>query len=189
MKVPVLFAALVLASSCARNHASQTPAPAAQAPISIYDYRVEGLEGGTINFADFKGKKVLVVNTASKCGYTGQLGLLQTLYEQKKDKLVIVGFPSNDFANQDPGSNEEIAAFCQKNYGVSFPMAAKVSVKGKGMAPIYQWLTDKNLNHYEASTVKWNFQKYLLDERGQLVAIFEAGVPPDAPEVLEAINK
>ncbi len=189
MKVPVFFAAVLLASSCARTHTSQTPAPVAAANTSIYDYRVDGLEGGTINFADFKGKKILVVNTASKCGYTGQLGLLQTLYEQKKDKLVIVGFPSNDFANQDPGSNEEIAAFCQKNYGVTFPMAAKVSVKGKEMAPIYQWLTNKNLNHYEASTVKWNFQKYLLNEQGQLVAVFEAGVPPDAPEVLEAINK
>src|SRR5690606_795482 len=131
------------------------------------------LEGGEIDFSDFEGKKILIVNTASKCGNTPQYEGLEALYKKYKDRLVIVGFPANDFMGQEPGTNEEIAAFCKKNYGVSFPMAAKISVKGKDMAPIYQWLTDEKYNGVESSTVKWNFQKYLLDENGKLVAVFK----------------
>lgn len=156
---------------------------------SIYDFKVESLDGGTIDFSQFKGKKILIVNTASKCGYTPQYEELETLYKKYQDKLVIVGFPANNFLRQEPGSNEEIKAFCQKNYGVSFPMAAKISVKGKNMHPIYIWLTEKKYNHYSNSSVKWNFQKYLLDEKGNLVQMFSPGVKPESEEIISAIEK
>jgi len=157
-------------------------------PKRIYDFKVDGLTGGTIDFSAFQGKKILIVNTASKCGNTPQYEELEALYEKYKDKLVIVGFPANDFLRQEPGSNEEIAAFCKKNYGVTFPMAAKITVKGKKMAPIYQWLTNEDYNGYKSSSVKWNFQKYLIDEKGHLVAVFAPGVQPTSEEVLAAIN-
>lgn len=162
---------------------------AADIPKSFYEFKVEGLDGGTIDFSQFKGKKVLIVNTASKCGFTPQYAELEKLYEQYKDKLVIVGFPANNFLFQEPGSNEEIAGFCQKNYGVTFPMAAKISVKGKDMAPIYRWLTNKDYNHYESSSVKWNFQKYLIDEQGNLVAVFPPKTKPLSEEVIAAVKK
>lgn len=158
-------------------------------PKTIYDFKVEALSGGTIDFSKFKGKKILIVNTASKCGYTPQYEGLEKLYKANKKKLVIVGFPANNFGEQEPGSNETIAEFCQKNYGVSFPMASKISVKGEDMAPIYQWLTRKENNGYEDSEVKWNFQKYLIDEKGNLVAVFGSKVKPDSEEIAAAINK
>ena len=158
-------------------------------PASIYDFKVTALDGGKIDFAAFKGKKILIVNTASKCGYTPQYAALEKLYEEHKKDLVIVGFPANDFGKQEPGSNEEIGTFCQKNYGVTFIMAAKISVKGDEMAPIYQWLTKKAYNRYQNSEVAWNFQKYLIDEQGKLVAVFPSAVKPDSPEVLAAIGK
>jgi glutathione peroxidase len=164
-------------------------APKGDVPKSIYDFKVDGLTGGTIDFSAFHGKKILIVNTASKCGNTPQYEELETLYEKYKDKLVIVGFPANDFLRQEPGSNEEIAAFCKKNYGVTFPMAAKITVKGKKMAPIYQWLTNEDYNGFKSSSVKWNFQKYLIDENGNLVAVFAPGVKPMSDEVMAAINK
>ncbi len=149
---------------------------------------MESLDGGTINFADYKGKKILIVNTASKCGFTKQYAGLESLYEAHKDKLVIVGFPANNFGKQEPGSNEEIGAFCQKNYGVTFPMAAKVSVKGDDIAPVYQWLTNASANGYKTTAVGWNFQKYLINEKGQLVGMFESSVAPDAPELVAAVE-
>lgn len=161
----------------------------ADIPASIYDFKVDGLEGGTIDFSQFKGKKILIVNTASKCGFTPQYAELEKLYEAYKDKLVIVGFPANNFMFQEPGSNEKIAEFCQKNYGVSFPMAAKISVKGKNMAPIYRWLTSKDYNHQESSSVEWNFQKYLIDEQGNLVAMFPPKTKPMSDEIVNAIKK
>lgn len=183
MKLTSIFFAAFAFLSCA----STPPAPA-DLPKTIYEYQVEGLEGGTINFADFKGKKILIVNTASKCGYTGQYEGLEKLYKSHKDKLVIIGFPSNDFAGQEPGKNEDIAAFCQKNYGVTFPMAAKIAVKGDSIAPIYHWLTTKEYNGHSNSTVKWNFQKYLINEQGQLVQVFSPDTKPESPEVLAAIE-
>lgn len=161
----------------------------ADIPKTIYEFKVETLDGGTIDFSEFKGKKIMIVNTASKCGYTPQYAELEKLYETYKDKLVIVGFPANNFLSQEPGDNKQISEFCQKNYGVSFPMAAKISVKGKNMAPIYRWLTNKDFNHYESSSVKWNFQKYLLNEQGQLVAVFAPGVKPLSDEIVSAVKK
>ena len=161
---------------------------AAEVPASIYDFKVAALSGGTIDFSEFKGKKILIVNTASECGYTPQYEGLEALYKKYKEKLVIVGFPANDFGAQEPGSNEEIAGFCKKNYGVTFPMAAKITVKGDEKAPIYRWLTEKQYNHYGNSSVKWNFQKYLIDEKGNLVAVFMSKVKPESEEVIKAIE-
>lgn len=166
------------------------PAPANNAvPKSIYDFKVESLTGGTIDFSQFKGKKILIVNTASECGNTPQYAELEKIYNQYKGKLVIVGFPANDFGHQEPGSNQQIAEFCQKNYSVTFPMAAKITVKGADMAPIYQWLTQKKYNGYKDSEVGWNFQKYLIDEKGNLVGIFEAGMSPLRKMMTDAIEK
>src|SRR6185312_8323346 len=139
---------------------------------SVYDFKITGLDGNPIDLSQYKGKKILIVNTASKCGYTPQYADLEKLYTTYKDKLVIIGFPANNFAQQEPGSNKEISEFCTKNYGVTFPMAAKISVKGDDMAPIYHWLTEKKNNGFQDSEVKWNFQKYLIDENGHLVAVF-----------------
>ncbi len=164
-------------------------AEAGDIPKSIYDFKIDGLEGGTIDFSQFKGKKILIVNTASKCGFTPQYAELEKLYEQYKGELVIVGFPANNFMFQEPKGNKDIAEFCQKNYGVTFPMAAKISVKGKDMAPIYQWLTNKDYNHLENTSVSWNFQKYLIDEQGNLVAVFPPKVKPLSDEIVSAIKK
>lgn len=165
------------------------PAMTTDIPASIYDFKVNALDGSTINFADYKGKKILIVNTASECGNTPQYADLEAMYEKYKGKLVIVGFPANDFGAQEPGSNKEIAAFCKKNYSVTFPMASKITVKGEGKAPIYVWLTDKKYNGLKDSEVKWNFQKYLINEQGQLVAVFAPGMKPTAAEIVSAIEK
>lgn len=145
---------------------------------TIYDFKVESLDGKEINFADFKGKKILIVNTASECGFTPQYADLEKVYEEYKDKLVIVGFPANNFGGQEPGTNTEIGAFCQKNYGVTFPLAAKVSVKGDDTAPIFKYLTEKDLNGVKNTTILWNFTKFLIDENGKLVDSFVSTTKP-----------
>lgn len=145
---------------------------------TIYHFKVPALSGGVIDFSEFKGKKILIVNTASKCGYTPQYAELEELSKKYKDKIVVVGFPANSFGGQEPGSNEEIAQFCSKNFGVSFPMAAKVSVKGDDMAPVFRWLTHKSENGVMDATVKWNFTKFLINEQGELIASFESRVAP-----------
>jgi glutathione peroxidase len=150
---------------------------------SIYTFKVAALDGGSIDFAAFKGKKILIVNTASECGYTPQYKELQALYEKYKEKLVIVGFPANNFGKQEPGSNTEIKEFCEKNYGVSFPMAAKISVKGEDMAPLYKWLTSKAENGVLDAEIRWNFNKFLIDENGKMVAYFPSKVTPLSDEI------
>src|SRR5690349_13798048 len=151
------------------------------ANTSIYQFKVEGLTGGTIDFSQFKGKKILIVNTASKCGNTPQYDDLEDLYKKYKDKLVIVGFPANNFGAQEPGTNQDIAEFCKKNYGVTFPMAAKISVKGDDIAPIYKYLTEEAARKGFADPVKWNFTKFLLDEKGELITVIhnKVRVTPD----------
>jgi glutathione peroxidase len=155
---------------------------------SIHSFKVKSIEGKTIDFSSFKGKKILVVNTASKCGYTPQYDALQKVYNQYKDKLVIVGFPANNFGGQEPGSDSEIQDFCKANYGVSFPMASKVSVKGGDMAPIYKWLTSKAENGVLDAEVGWNFGKFLLDENGKLLQYFPSKVKPDSDEILKFVK-
>ncbi|HRP31632.1 MAG TPA: glutathione peroxidase [Agriterribacter sp.] len=158
------------------------------AASSIYDFKVNGLEGGTIDFSQYKGKKILIVNTASKCGFTPQYKDLEQLYEQHKDKLVIVGFPANNFMHQEPGTNAEIKEFCEKNYGVSFPMSAKVSVKGKDIHPLFKYLNSEAKKMGIDNPIKWNFTKFLIDENGKLVAVFPSQVNPMSEEVLKYLN-
>lgn len=155
----------------------------------IYQFKVTDLSGKEFDFATLKGKKILVVNTASKCGLTPQYENLQTIYDQYKDiNLVIVGFPANNFASQEPGTSGEIAEFCQKNYGVTFPMMDKISVKGDDMAPIYKFLTEKSKNGLEDSEVQWNFQKYLIDENGHLAKVVSPKTLPTDPEIVDWIK-
>lgn len=179
----VFLSGLLQTNSVAAQVATADPAVAVSSSKSIYDFKVEGLDGKTIDFSSFKGKKILIVNTASECGYTKQYEGLQKLYENYKEKLVVVGFPANNFGGQEPGSNETIAAFCKKNYGVTFPMAAKVSVKGDDMAPIFKWLTSKAQNDAMDTEIKWNFGKFLLDEKGSLIQYFPSKVDPMSEEI------
>ncbi len=186
MKVLTIATALTCAAQTNHTTSIATPAPKNEIMItakSIYDFKVEALDGGTIDFSKFKGKKILVVNTASKCGYTPQYEGLEKLYEKYKDKLVIVGFPANNFGGQEPGTNTEIKEFCKKNYGVTFPMAAKVSVKGDDTAPIFQYLCNKSQNGVLDAEIKWNFGKFLLDEKGNLVSYFPSKVEPMSEEL------
>jgi glutathione peroxidase len=157
---------------------------------TIHQFKVKDIEGNTFDFSTLKGKKVMIVNTASKCGLTPQYEKLEALYDKYKAKnFIIIGFPANNFMGQEPGSNDEIATFCQKNYGVSFPMMAKISVKGKDMHPVYKFLTEKAKNGLEDNEVQWNFQKYLLDEEGHLVKVISPRVQPDDASITEWIEK
>lgn len=155
---------------------------------SIHCFTVKGIDGKDIKMSSFKGKKILVVNTASKCGYTPQYEALEKVYEQYKDKLVIIGFPCNQFGGQEPGSNEEIVAFCKKNYGVTFPLADKIDVKGENTAAIYQWLTQKSKNGVVDATISWNFNKFLLDENGKMIAYYPSNVKPDSQDILSHLK-
>jgi glutathione peroxidase len=170
----------------------------------IYDFKVPGIDGKEIDFSAYKGKKILVVNTASKCGNTPQYADLQKLYDKYKNKLVIVGFPANNFGGQEPGENAEIEAFCKKNYGVTFPLAHKVSVKGEDIDPVFKWLvgqsrelakkvpvnTTKDLAYRDflRDPVGWNFTKFLVDENGNLVAVFHNKVNPMSEEITQYLN-
>ncbi|WP_312767829.1 glutathione peroxidase [Epilithonimonas sp.] len=155
---------------------------------SIHSFKVEALDGSTIDFSKFKGKKILVVNTASECGFTPQYADLEKLYEQYKNKLVVVGFPANNFGGQEPGANHEIATFCQRNYGVQFPMAAKISVKGDDIAPIYKFLTDKKENGVKNTKILWNFTKILLDENGKIIDSFVSTTNPMSESITKYLK-
>lgn len=157
---------------------------------SLHQFTVETLEGETFYFSSLKGKKVMVVNTASKCGLTPQYKDLQALYEQYgAENFVIIGFPANDFLAQEPGTNEEIGVFCERNFGVTFPMMAKIGVKGRDMHPVYAFLTQKEKNGIMDSKVTWNFQKYLINEEGVLEKVISPRTSPVDPEVIEWIIK
>ncbi len=155
---------------------------------SIYKFKVRGLDGEEIDFANFKGKKILVVNVASECGFTPQYQQLQELQGACGDKIQIVGFPCNDFGGQEPGSKEEIRSFCTINYGVTFPLGAKVSIKGPQIDPLYRWLTTKAENEVMDSEVEWNFHKYLLDEAGRLIKVYPSSVTPLSEEILSLVQ-
>ena len=156
---------------------------------SIHQFEVTDLTGQKFNMSRLKGNKVMVVNTASKCGLTYQYEILEKMYkEYKSENFIIVGFPSNNFLWQEPGSNEQIAKFCLENYGVSFPMMEKISVRGSSIHPLYKFLTDKKNNGYKNSTVKWHFQKYLIDEDGYLVKIISPKTKPDDSSVIDWIK-
>ncbi len=156
---------------------------------SFYDFTVKSIDGAEFNLSELKGKKVLVVNTASKCGFTPQYEQLEELYKTYKEKgFVIIGFPANNFLKQEPGTNKEIKTFCQINYGVTFPMMSKISVKGNDMHPLYVWLTSKDENGVMDSSVKWNFQKYLIDEDGNLVKFLSPKTSPLDDEIVSWIK-
>jgi len=169
---------------------SMTLVSSAQDQKSFYDFTVTSIDGKEFPLSQLKGKKVLVVNTASKCGYTPQYEKLQELYQQYGgENFTIIGFPANNFLSQEPGTNEEIQEFCQVNYGVTFPMMEKISVKGDDMAPLYMWLTEKDLNGVEDSKVKWNFQKYMINEDGTLAGMVPPGDSPMGETIMEWITK
>jgi glutathione peroxidase len=156
---------------------------------SVYDFTMSSIDGAAAPLSSFKGKVVLLVNVASKCGYTPQYAGLEKLYEAYKDRgLVIVGVPANNFGSQEPGTNEEIKTFCSRNYNVTFPMMSKVSVKGADTAPLYQYLTDKSANSKTGGEIKWNFTKFLVDKNGNVINRFEPAVTPDAGELIKAIE-
>lgn len=189
----LLACGLLLLCSCGNRAQTKTAKPTenneAMAAQSIHQFKVKDLYSETFDFAALKGKKIIVVNTASKCGLTPQYKGLEALYREYKDKgLVIIGFPANNFAGQEPGTNEEIAAFCEQNYGVTFPMMDKISVKGDDMAPVYEFLTQKSKNGVADSEVEWNFQKYLINEDGQLEKVVSPKTLPDDPEIVNWIK-
>jgi len=156
---------------------------------SIHQFKVADIYGNIFDFSQLKGKKVMIVNTASKCGLTYQYEALQKLYSQYKDlNFVIIGFPSNDFLWQEPGSNDEIIDFCEQNYGVTFPMMSKITVKGTKKHPIYQFLTQKSKNNYRDSRVTWNFQKYLINKEGRIEKIISPRTRPDSEEIVSWIT-
>ncbi len=194
-KTFLLFSALISLWSC-QNQAQNTTMPNIQTPKSsvmsketIYQFKVQDLEGNEFDFATLKGKKILIVNTASECGLTPQYEQLQAVYEKYKDQnFVIVGFPANNFGAQEPGTNKEIGVFCQKNYGVTFPMMSKISVKGGDMHSVYQFLTQLSKNGLQDSEVEWNFQKYLINEKGELEKVISPRVLPNATEILNWIE-
>nr|WP_231374000.1 glutathione peroxidase [Aureivirga marina] len=156
---------------------------------SIYQFKVNDIEGNSFDFNSLKGKKVMIVNTASECGLTPQYELLEKLYKDYKDQnFVIVGFPANNFGAQEPGTNVQIAAFCQKNYGVTFPMMSKISVKGDDIAPVYSFLTEKSKNGVEDSEVKWNFQKYLIGTDGKVEKVIAPTTLPNDEEIITWIK-
>src|SRR5690606_32857035 len=155
---------------------------AATAPSSVYQFKVNSIDGGTIDLKQFRGKKILIVNTASECGYTPQYAELQQLADQYKDKLVVIGFPANNFGGQEPGSNMDIQQFCKKNYGVTFLLSEKVSVKGGDTAPLFKYLTSAE-NPDFTGEIKWNFEKFLIDENGKLIHRFRSKVKPMSEEI------
>jgi glutathione peroxidase len=162
---------------------------AATGATSVYDFKVPGLDGNTIDLAKYKGKKLLIVNTASKCGFTPQYADLEKLYVKYQDKLVIIGFPANNFHQQEPGTNAEISEFCTKNYGVTFPMAEKVDVVGDSIHPLFKYLTDEAHKLGVADPViGWNFTKFLVDENGKLIAVFPSKVKPMDDQITKYLN-
>jgi glutathione peroxidase len=156
---------------------------------SVYDYTLKSIDGQPTALSSFRGKVVLLVNVASRCGYTPQYTGLESLYEKHKDEgFVIVGVPANNFMSQEPGTNEEIKTFCKSKYDVKFPMMAKVSVKGSDQAPLYQYLTSKEQNPKTGGDIKWNFTKFLIDRNGQVIARFEPAVTPADPALTSAVQ-
>lgn len=155
---------------------------------SIYDIKINSLQGKPINLKDFEGKHILFVNVASKCGFTPQYKGLEELHQKYKDKLVVIGIPCNQFGSQEPGSSEEIQEFCEVNYGVSFLITEKIDVKGQNQHPLYSWLTNKEFNSKKSSSVKWNFQKYLVDNNGKLIDYYFSITKPTSSKITKHLK-
>jgi len=189
MKTIIITSALVLATGFVLYSFKNRKIENSTKGKSFYDLTIKSLDGKTvINLSQFKGKKVLCVNVASKCGYTPQYEGLEKLYENNKEKLVIIGFPCNQFMYQESGTADEIATFCKKNYGVTFPLSEKIDVKGKQQHPIYQWLTNKETNGVKDVDVKWNFGKFLIDENGKFLEYFPSSTVPLGEEIAKYLK-
>jgi glutathione peroxidase len=187
MKIGSLLTALALpfTQNMAKTRPENTEVVAGK---NFHSFKMKGIDGKEIDFSQFKGKKIIILNTASKCGYTPQYADWEKFHKANKD-VVILGFPANEFGGQEPGSNSEIASFCQVNYGVSFQMMEKVVVKGSGKCDLYQWLTDKSQNGWNEKEPSWNFCKYIINEKGELANFFASGIKPTSPEFIEALKK
>ena len=157
-------------------------------PMNVYHFAVKDINGRSLDLSAYKGKKILIVNTASECGYTPQYEALEALYKQNKDHLVIIGFPANNFGGQEPGTNADIASFCTSKYHVTFPMASKISVKGADIDPLFQWLTSEKNSDFTGD-IKWNFEKFLLDENGVLIHRYRSSTKPSDPALMDAVKK
>ncbi|RYU78479.1 glutathione peroxidase [Hymenobacter persicinus] len=190
----VLMGALAACGSASTTTQPTQPASAMSAPEttatgSVYDYSVKNINGQDVKLSQYQGKKLLIVNVASECGYTPQYKELEELSKKHGDRVVVLGFPANNFGGQEPGTNAQIATFCEKNYGVTFPMFAKISVKGDDTAPLYQFLADKTRNGAVSDAPTWNFCKYLVDEQGHVVGFYKSDVKPMSDELVAAILK
>ena len=182
---PLLLAAAVAAVACTSSTATTPPAMSetTAAATSVYDFTVKSIDGKDVKLSQYKGKKLLIVNTASECGYTPQYKELEQLSKTHGDKVVVLGFPANNFGGQEPGTEKQIAAFCEKNYGVTFPLFSKVSVKGDDTVPLYQYLAAVT-----GEKPSWNFCKYLVDENGKVLKFYKSSVTPMSDELLAAIK-
>lgn len=185
-----LLSILSLISFACNQQKQATIDPAQVDPKgNIYQFKVKDIDDKEFDLASLKGKKVMIINTASKCGFTPQYEQLEEVYDKYKDQnFTIIGFPANNFLSQEPGSNEEIKEFCTLNYGVSFPMMSKISVKGDDMHPLYHYLTEKDKNGVVDTEVKWNFQKYLINEDGTLAQVYYSKTLPNDPQIIDWIE-
>lgn len=189
----ILFVFVVIAFACTSGVQKQNPENITDLEQllmekSLYDFKMNDINGEEVDFSAFKGKKLLLVNVASKCGYTPQYADLQKLHEMHGDKVVIIGFPANNFGGQEPGSNEEIKQFCSENYGVTFKMMDKISVKGADKHPLYRWLSDKDMNGWNDKEPSWNFCKYFIDEEGKLLKFFPSSVKPTSDDIVSLVT-
>ena len=189
IKYLILMIILAIIGFAAWKLFMETKRPAdAKSRKSIYELSYTSIDGKEVTISEFRGKKILFVNVASRCGFTPQYEGLEELYEKYSDKITVIGFPANDFMNQEPESNEEIAKFCKTTYGVKFPMSEKTSVVGKDKHEIYKWLTDNSLNGWNDVEPKWNFHKYLVDENGELIAVFPSATKPMSEKILAYLD-
>ena len=171
-----------------KKEAAAAPANVPAPAKSLYDFTVKSIDGKPVALSTYKGKKIVILNTASKCGFTPQYADWEKFYKAHGDKIVVLGFPANNFMSQEPGSDEEVASFCQKNYGVTFPMFSKVDVVGQSQSPLYKWLTTKSLNGWNDKAPTWNFCKYVVDEQGRLTNFFASDVKPDNDAFKKAVG-
>jgi len=184
MRFLILLLAVTLLVACTRIESRPDNLPTQMNKSSFYDFKMKSIDGNEIDFSGFKGKKVLIVNTASECGFTPQYEDLENLNKKYGDKVTIIGFPANNFGGQEPGSNSEIKTFCSKNYGVGFLMMEKISVKGNDVSPLFKWLSSKDENGWNNEAPNWNFCKYLVDENGNLIKFYSSKVNPMSDEIV-----
>jgi glutathione peroxidase len=193
IRMAYLYGCILWLSSCFNGSKVSTPTPGVTnnietSAVSFYDLKAKTLDGEEISLSQYKGKRIILLNTASKCGYTPQYADWQAFYDKNKENTVVLGFPCNQFLGQEPGSAVEIETFCQKNYGVTFPMFEKIDVKGETQSPIYKWLSDKTQNGWCSDVPSWNFCKYYINEKGELKYFFGSKIKPDSPEFTQAFQ-